>query len=134
MKWLIAGAFALLVGSCVMKTSKWHVDYTTGGGAYSNRNKTNADQSPATQAARDDLLGKGIDLGLIQKIEPRSTAADLWTGPMWSSSDFEIKQNTASVVHARYLTDTYHGVNIIDGRTGKRIGRFVPALGGLKLD
>lgn len=97
-------------------------------------NPTGVDKSASSQSTRDSIIEKGIELGLIQKLEVREAAVDLWTGPMWSGSDFDVKQNAVNTVHARHLADAYNGVNIIDGRTGKRIGRFVPALGGLKLD
>jgi hypothetical protein len=87
------------------------------------------DQSADKQAKRDDLIGKAISLGLLNRVEPMPDRVEAWTGDAWDHTEFDAKQNCIAIVHGRHLTSRYANVYIKDRLSGKTIGEYAPAKG-----
>ena len=87
------------------------------------------------QEKRAKLLQDLVNRNVFTKIEMPGNLPRVWAGPIFYTLDFDVKQNFASVVYAQYfdgkgLTDS---VGLSDSKSGKEIGRYSAAGGGLKL-
>ena len=87
------------------------------------------------QEKRAKLLQDLVNRNVFTKIEMPGNLPRVWVGPIFYTLDFDVKQNFASVVYAQYfdgkgLTDS---VGLYDSKSGKEIGRYSAAGGGLKL-
>lgn len=88
------------------------------------------------QEGRKAFIQKLIDRGVFQKVEVPGNLPHLWVRPAFYSLDFDTKSQFVNVVYAYHVTQnsTRNIVVLYDSRTGKSIGKYVPDLGGLKLD
>lgn len=94
------------------------------------------DKSPEKQAARDELIQKLIREGVFQKVEPGSSIPSVWVTPAFYLLDFETKQKFISVVYAYYFdgSDKLASVRLKDSKTGKEVGMYSIAYGGLRME
>jgi hypothetical protein len=85
------------------------------------------DKSPKMQADRKALIEKAIQLEVFSRVERNGTIMPrAWTGKTFNTITFDAKQRAISVVYAFCFdaTNKNESVAIIDGHTGKEIGRF----------
>lgn len=82
------------------------------------------------QEDRMGFINKLIKKGIFQKVEIPGNLPHLWVKPAFHSLDFEEKQKFVNVVYAYYVTkDKKYDMD----KTGKKIGVYADAYGGLKL-
>lgn len=93
------------------------------------------DKSEAAQQKRWALIQKLIKERVFLKIEMPGSLPRLWVAPRFHSLDFDTKRSFVSVVYAYHFdgANLSESVRIFDGRTGKEIGSFSIADGGLRL-
>lgn len=91
------------------------------------------------QKERVGMLAEAINLGFIQTVK----GEQLWVNPSFRLLDFDKKEFLANLAfcYAFEVETSEKGnlpdnavLELIDGKTGKRIGRYALFLGGLKLD
>lgn len=123
---LAVAAIAILIG-------KGSSLYKTDGTAPTQYAKV--DKSAAMQATRTKLISDLMNNGVFRKVEFNGTAARVTIGPSFNRVDFDTKQSFISVVYAQYFDGTGIAdfVRVIDNMTGKEIGMYSAAQGGLKM-
>ncbi len=92
------------------------------------------DKSETKQAERKALIGKLVATGIFSKVvQNGNTYPRAWTGAGFDPLEFDSKQQFLSVVYAYYFDgNESDSVALVDGRSGKEIGRFRPS--GLQLN
>jgi hypothetical protein len=87
------------------------------------------------QKKRLAFLENAIELGIISKIEDRGLITRVWTGRQFIALSFDEKEQILNVVWAYYRTEDpqKNVVLVIDQRSGKELGEYSPANGGLKM-
>ena len=88
-----------------------------------------------TQAHRKKTINVLIDMGYFKKIVVADGLPHLYVTPLFLGAPFNDQQGLAALVFAYYndMDSKYDQVIIIDGATGKRVGLFSKAAGGLKM-
>jgi len=97
--------------------------------------KPTIDHSPKLQSDRKALIEKMIQLDVFTKVVQNGNAMPrAWVGRTFPEMPFDEKVKALTLVYAYYFDGSNRtaSVAIIDGRTGKEIGRFDQA--GLRLD
>ncbi len=79
-----------------------------------------------------------VDKGVFQKVEVPSKYPHLWVRPAFLRLDFSMKKDFVNVVFAFYVTNgtitKRSGLIVLyDSRTGKKVGVYGEAYGGLKI-
>lgn len=93
-----------------------------------------ADTSEETQSAREELLQDIINAGIFHKIETTSRTARVYVTPQFLALPINDKERIVSAVAAWHYTSTTSAhVRLIDYRTGKTVGSFLPP-GGLRMN
>lgn len=87
------------------------------------------------QEKREKLIQELIDARIFKKVEIPAKLPHLWVGPAFYALDYDAKSNFVNVVYAYYITmsPSYNIVVLYDSKTGKKIGRYSEADGGLNL-
>ncbi|MDB5969479.1 MAG: hypothetical protein JWQ90_1929 [Hydrocarboniphaga sp.] len=93
----------------------------------------------AAAGMQDDRMAfiqKLVSKGVFQKVEVPGTVPHLWVRPAFYALDFDTKSQFVNVVYAYYVTENpkYDLVVLYDSKTGKKIGTYSKAYGGLKLE
>lgn len=94
------------------------------------------DKSADAQKGRADIIQELTEKGLFAKIEDSDPPhVSLCVKPAWYGLDFEKKEIFSNIVYSYYFDGTRltDSVTIKDAMTGKRIGQYSLATGGLKL-
>ena len=93
------------------------------------------DKSPEMQAQRKAFLEETIRDGYFTKVEPGSGIPKVWVTLKFMGVDFEAKGALISVVYAYYFdgSNDYAIVQLKDPRTGRVVGDYYIAQGGLKM-
>lgn len=88
------------------------------------------------QEQRKEMIEKLQRSGIFQKVEVPGNLPHLWVRPSFYALDFDAKQSFVNVVYSYFYTKnpSYRMVILFDSRSGKEVGEFSPALGGLKMD
>jgi hypothetical protein len=87
------------------------------------------------QGERKEMIRKLQAEDVFYKIETRETAADLYVGPNFSTLDIDTKKAFVEMAFAYCYVGQpkLTHLNLVDSRSGKRIGNYYPEL-GLSLD
>ena len=90
---------------------------------------------PELQKKRLVFVKNVIELGLISKIEDDSPITRVLVGKKFISLSFEEKEDILNVVWAYYKTQDpqKNVVLVIDQKSGKKLGEYSLAYGGLKM-
>jgi hypothetical protein len=90
---------------------------------------------PKIQQKRLAFIKNAIALGLISKIEDSSPITLVRVGQKFISLSFEEKDDILNIVWAYYKTEDpqKNVVLVIDQRSGKKLGEYSLANGGLKM-
>ncbi len=90
---------------------------------------------PKIQQKRLAFMKNAIALGIITRIEDNSPITRVLAGPKFISLSSEEKEDILNVVWAYYKTEDpqKNVVLVIDQNSGKEIGEYSPANGGLKM-
>lgn len=91
---------------------------------------------PDMQAQRLAYIQRLIGAGVIDRIERPRDIPRVWVRPQFYATDFRDKQRVVGVVYAYYqqLHPGTDYVAVYDTRSGKRVGQFAAAAGGLVMD
>jgi hypothetical protein len=92
--------------------------------------------SAAMQKERLEFIQKLIDQGFFKKVETPGSLPHLWVTPKFMALDFDTKGTFVNVVYAYYLAKNpdYNLVVLYHSKTGKEVGQYAAAYGGLKLE
>jgi hypothetical protein len=87
------------------------------------------DKSDAAQRKREKNIATMRQNGVVSKVECRSQGGEVWVSPGFAAFSLD---NKAALLMTPYMycfdgTNPLVGMNVIDDRTGKKIGRFTPA-------
>jgi hypothetical protein len=90
---------------------------------------------PKIQQKRLAFIKNAIALGLISKIEDSSPITRVRVGQKFILLSFEEKEDILNIVWAYYKTEDpqKNVVLVIDQRSGKKLGEYSVANGGLKM-
>lgn len=90
---------------------------------------------PEIQQKRLAFMKNAIELGLISKIEDDSPITRVVAGEKFIALSFDEKEQILNVVWAYYKTQDpqKNVVVVIDQSSGKELGEYSPANGGLKM-
>ncbi len=90
---------------------------------------------PKIQQKRLAFIKNAIALGLISKIEVSRPITRVLVGKKFISLSFEEKEDILNIVWAYYKTEDpqMNVVLVIDQRSGKKLGEYSLANGGLKM-
>ena len=96
---------------------------------------TGHQSDPEIQQKRLAFMKNAIALGLIKSIDDSSPITRVRVGPKFISLSAEEKEDIINVVWAYYkIEDAQKNVvRVIDQKSGKEIGEYSPANGGLKM-
>jgi hypothetical protein len=91
---------------------------------------------PEMQAQRLAFIQRLIGAGVLDRIERPRDIPRVWVRPQFYAADFRDKQRAVGVVFAYYqqLHPGTDYVAVYDARSGKRVGQFAAAAGGLVMD
>jgi len=90
---------------------------------------------PEIQQKRLAFIKNAIALGLIKSINDNSPNTRVRVGPKFISLSTEEKEDILNIVWAYYKTadPQKNVVLVVDQKSGKKIGEYSPANGGLKM-
>lgn len=90
---------------------------------------------PELQQKRLAFMQNAIELGIISRIEDNSPVTRVLVGQRFIALSFDEKEQVLNVVWAYYKTEDpqKNVVLIIDQKSGKKLGEYSPASGGLKM-
>lgn len=91
------------------------------------------DTSETAQSARQELLQEMVNAGFFHRIEPTKSTARVYVTQQFMALPIDEKERLISAVAAWQYTSTGSAhVRLVDYRTGKTVGSFLPP-GGLSL-
>jgi hypothetical protein len=90
---------------------------------------------PELQQKRLAFMQGAISLGIISKIEDKGPVTRVLIGRRFIALSFDEKEQVLNVVWAYYKTEDpqKNVVLVIDEKSGKKLGEYSPANGGLKM-
>lgn len=95
------------------------------------------DKSPQQQQGRAEIIQELTRKRLFAKIEDSaaSNSVRLWVGQSWDALPFEDKETFTNIVYSYYFdgSSVTDRVIILDATSGKQIGQYSLATGGLHL-
>ena len=93
------------------------------------------DKSAAMQIKREKLISNMLDMHIFSKVDMDGIAARVTVGREFHRVDFEMKQTFIGIVYAQKFDGTGIAdfVRVLDNMTGKEIGMYSAAQGGLKM-
>lgn len=88
------------------------------------------------QQERKALIDELIKQGIFQKVQKAGNHATAWTTPLFDLLTFDDKQKAIGIVYAYHITANPQSdiVLLRSNITGKDIGQYAAAYGGLKLE
>ncbi len=87
------------------------------------------------QEQREAFIQKAINEGIFLKAETTGAVPYLWVTPAFLKLDLEDMKKYAKVVYQYYITKNpnYIYVVLFDSKTGKKVGVYGEAYGGLRI-
>lgn len=97
-----------------------------------NANKLDIDKSEAKQKDRMKFIAELQVHGILNRVESRDVAAEVWVEPGFYRLDFKDKEQFLNVVYCYYFSRDNCWLNLRDNKSGKKIGKY--HFGSLTLD